>query len=146
MQPYREFAFLKIFSSISRARAASARIHQPSVCFCEPGPIVRRFAADQASSAAVALPKRYRSAGRARLFADAGFAPRSTAPVDDGESAAAFAFHLRAELLVVLQLTRVGTHRVARLRIKAPLHIVEQRSHVRRDAVKRCAGLRLFAR
>src|SRR5260370_2169155 len=106
-----------------------------SIRLGEEGTLSRDLAADEASAGRAALSQRNRAAGRARLLANPGLARGAPAPVDLGHPAAAFAFHLRAKLRVVVELAGVGAHRVARLRLEALLHVVNHRPPTRRKPV-----------
>ena len=74
-----------------------------------------------------------RAASRLGLFANLRLADRIPAPIDVGESAAAFTFHMFAKRCVVVELSRVCDHRCLCLRVEIFLNLTEQRAHRIRD-------------
>src|SRR5258708_17560640 len=85
-----------------------------------------RFAAYQTFARDVVIRERYRAAGCLGLFANLCLADGIAAPIDVGESAAAFTFHVLAKHRVVVELSCVRDHRGLCLLVGISMNLLEQ--------------------
>src|ERR1019366_3567383 len=101
----------------------------------------RRLAADHAHPRDAVTGEWNYAASRFGLLSNPRLAHRIPAPIDVGESTAAFAFHVAAKRRVVVELPRIRDHRGLCLRVEIFLNLAQERADPVRDRRERRLAL-----